>query len=79
MDSRTAGRIGELFQAVNAGLRGVGLHSPVEVMVVGGAAVAMQWNPGRASSIIRSRRLVCESKLRGSLRGLRLWGHEGPS
>ena len=29
-----AGRIGALFRAVNAGLRGVGLHAPVEVVVV---------------------------------------------
>ena len=44
-----AGRIGALFRAVNAGLHGVGLHAPVEVVVVGGAAIAMQWNPGRAT------------------------------
>ena len=44
-----AGRIGELFGAVNAGLRGVGLRAPVEVMVVGGAAIAVLWNPGRAT------------------------------
>ncbi|MCY4368814.1 MAG: hypothetical protein OXF41_05175 [bacterium] len=44
-----AGRIGDLFGAVNAGLGGVGLQAPVEVVVVGGAAIAMQWNPGRAT------------------------------
>ncbi len=44
-----AGRIEELFQAVNAGLRGVGRRAAVEVVVVGGAAIAMQWNRRRGT------------------------------
>ena len=42
-----AGRIGELFRAVNTGLRAAAIRAPVEVVVVGGAAIAMQWNPER--------------------------------
>ena len=38
-----------LLQAVNEGLRGVGLRAPVEIVVVGEAAVAMQWNPSRTT------------------------------
>lgn len=39
-----AERIERLFQAVDTGLNGSGLRSPVEIMVVGGAAVALQWD-----------------------------------
>ena len=42
-------RIGGLFQAVNAGLSASGLRAPVEIVVVGGAAVAMQWNRRRTT------------------------------
>ncbi len=44
-----AERIGELFQAVDAGLHGAGLRSPVEIVVVGGAAIALQWNRARTT------------------------------
>ena len=53
-----AGRIVELFRAVNAGLRGVGLHSPVEVVVVGGAAIALQSNRQRGTYDVDLVRLV---------------------
>ena len=43
----TVERIGELFPALNARLGGLAV--PVEILVVGGAAVAMQWNPRRAT------------------------------
>lgn len=42
-----AERIGGLFQAVDAGLSGTGLRSPVEI--VGGAAIALLWNPRRST------------------------------
>ena len=44
-----AGRIGELFRAVNTGLGAAAVRAPVEVVVVGGAAIAMLWNPGRTT------------------------------
>lgn len=44
-----AERIGELFKAVDAGLSGSGLRSPVEIVIVGGAAVALQWNHRRTT------------------------------
>ena len=44
-----AERIGELFQAVDTGLSGYGLRSPVEIVIVGGAAVALQWNRRRTT------------------------------
>ena len=44
-----AKRIGDLFQAVDAGLHGTGLRSPVEIVVVGGAAIALQWNQARTT------------------------------
>ena len=44
-----AERIGELFRAVDTGLSGSGLRSPVEIVIVGGAAVALQWNRRRAT------------------------------
>ena len=43
-----AERIGGLFQALDAGLRGSSLRSPIEIVVVGGAAV-MQWNQRRTT------------------------------
>lgn len=43
----TVERIGELFPALDARLGGLAV--PVEILVVGGAAVAMQWNPGRST------------------------------
>ncbi len=43
----TVERLGELFPALNARLGGLAV--PVEILVVGGAAVAMQWNPRRAT------------------------------
>ena len=45
----TAGRIGGLFSQVDDGLGGLCLAAPVEIVVVGGAAVAMQWNPRRVT------------------------------
>ena len=44
-----AERIAELFQAVDAALRGAGLRAPIEIVVVGGAAVALQWNRRRTT------------------------------
>ena len=44
-----AGRIGELFGAVDTGLGAVAVRAPVEVVVVGGAAIAMLWNRGRTT------------------------------
>ena len=44
-----AGRIGGLFEAVNAGLGGLSVRAPVEVVVVGVEAVAMQWNQRRVT------------------------------
>ena len=44
-----AERIEGLFRAVDAGLSGSGLRSPVEIVVVGGAAVALQWNSRRTT------------------------------
>jgi len=48
-DLLNAERIGELFQAVDTGLSGSGLRSPVEIVIVGGAAVALQWNRRRTT------------------------------
>ncbi len=44
-----AERIGELFQAVDTALSGSGLRAPVEIVIVGGAAVALQWNRRRTT------------------------------
>lgn len=44
-----AERIGGLFRAVDSGLSGSGLRSPVEIVVVGGAALAMQWDQARTT------------------------------
>ena len=44
-----AERLGELFQAVDTSLSGSGLRSPVEIVIVGGAAVALQWNRRRTT------------------------------
>ena len=48
-DLLTAERIAELLEAVDTRLGGVGLRSPVEIVIVGGAAVAMQWNRRRTT------------------------------
>ena len=45
----TARRIGGLLSQVDDGLGGLRLAAPVEIVVVGGAAVAMQWNPRRVT------------------------------
>ena len=45
----TAKRIDDLFAAVDSGLGGARLAAPVKIVVVGGAAVAMQWNPRRTT------------------------------
>lgn len=44
-----ARRIGELFQALDTKLDRVGIRNPVELVVVGGAAVALQWNRRRTT------------------------------
>lgn len=44
-----AERIGALFQAVDAGLHGSDIRSPVKIVIVGGAAIALQWNPRRTT------------------------------
>ena len=44
-----ARRIGGLFQAVNAKLDDVGLRNAVEIVVVGGAAIALQWDQTRTT------------------------------
>ena len=41
-----AGRIGGLFEAVNAGLGGLSVRAPVEVVVVGGEAVLCSGTSG---------------------------------
>ena len=45
----TAERIDGLLAAVDRDLGGTPLTAPVEIVVVGGAAVAMQWNPARVT------------------------------
>ena len=45
----TAARIRELLDAVNTRLGHAAVADPVGLVVVGGAAVAMQWNPGRTT------------------------------
>lgn len=45
-------RIGELFQAVDNALARSGLRRPVEIVVVGGAAIALQWNEARTTNDI---------------------------
>lgn len=40
----TADRIGELFAAVDSRLDG---SEPLDILVVGGAAISLQWNPAR--------------------------------
>ena len=47
-----AERIGKLFQAVDAGLSGSDLRSPVEIVIVGGAAIALRWNEARTTNDI---------------------------
>ena len=44
-----AERLGELFRALDAGLSGSGIRAPVEIVVVGGAAVALQWDQARTT------------------------------
>ena len=44
-----AERIEGLFQAVDKGLSGSSLRTPVQIVVVGGAAVALQWNRRRTT------------------------------
>lgn len=45
----TAERIAELFAAVDTRLAGIRLRFPVQILIVGGAAVAMQWNHRRTT------------------------------
>ena len=47
-----AERIGKLFQAIDAGLSGSDLRSPVEIVIVGGAAIALRWNEARTTNDI---------------------------